>query len=233
MVRQTFSPVKAWLLVRGAARGYIGPVSDHRFVLVGGDPALDFLDTIHDWTAAEPRDHLADFSDALRFGEAAGLLARAEARRLAAEAGAGPGELRRLRDLRARLERIFRAAVGGRAPDAADLEALARETAEAARGARLRATRGGFERTIDVGATGAATLRGRIAEAAVALLTSPRLERVKSCPSCGWYFLDTSRNGSRRWCSMAMCGDAAKARSYYWRTKGKGRSARGAPGPAR
>jgi predicted RNA-binding Zn ribbon-like protein len=197
-------------------------VGDHRFVLVGGDPALDFLDTIHDWTAAEPRDHLADFADAVRFGEAAGILTRAEARRIAAESGAAPAELRRLRELRARLERIFRAALDGRSPPPEDLDALAREASEAARVARLHATRGGFARAIDVEAAGAATLRARIADAAVALLTSPRLARVKACPSCGWFFLDTSRNGSRRWCSMSMCGDAAKARSYYWRRKRAG-----------
>ncbi|MFD0480100.1 CGNR zinc finger domain-containing protein [Nonomuraea thailandensis] len=35
------------------------------------------------------------------------------------------------------------------------------------------------------------------------------------CPSCGWLFLDTTRNGSRRWCSMAMCGSQVKSRRYY------------------
>jgi predicted RNA-binding Zn ribbon-like protein len=66
---------------------------------------------------------------------------------------------------------------------------------------------------------GVATIRWRLVETAVALLTSDRLARLSACPSCGWFFLDASKNRSRRWCSMAMCGSAAKARSYYWRTK--------------
>jgi predicted RNA-binding Zn ribbon-like protein len=188
-------------------------MSDHRFELVGGDAALDFLNTIHDWTVEAPRDHLPDFAAALRFGTAAGVLTRAEARRPAD--GRARGELRALRDLRARLERIFRAVVAGRTPAPADLAALEREAAAAARGARLRPAAGRLERVIGAESTGAALLRARIVEAAVALLVSTRLERVKSCPGCGWYFLDTSKNRSRRWCSMAACGSSVKARRYY------------------
>lgn len=193
-------------------------MAEHRFVLVGGDAALDFLNTVHDWTVEEQRDYLSDLAAAMRFGEESGILARAEARRLAGERA--PGELRRLRELRSRLERIVRATIEGRSPPPDDLDALDREAAAAARGARLRPARGGLERTIDAELAGAALLRARIVEAAVALLTSAALmERVKSCPTCGWYFLDTSKNRSRRWCSMAACGSSAKARSYYWRQR--------------
>jgi predicted RNA-binding Zn ribbon-like protein len=43
-----------------------------------------------------------------------------------------------------------------------------------------------------------------------------QLERVKICPAddCLWAFYDTSRNGSRHWCSMAVCGNRAKARAH-------------------
>ncbi|HEX6057446.1 MAG TPA: ABATE domain-containing protein [Gemmatimonadaceae bacterium] len=206
-------------------------MAEDAFQLVGGDPALDFLNTIHDWTVEDPRDHLPDFAAVLRFGEAAGVVSRAESRRMAAAAGSG--EMRRLRELRARLERIFRAAVEGRSPAAADLEAIDREAAEAARWTRLRAPRGGVERGVDVDAAGAATLRARIVEAAVVLLTSPRMARVKACPSCGWFFLDTSKNRSRRWCSMEMCGTSAKARAYYWRTRERAVRSPGARGSRR
>jgi predicted RNA-binding Zn ribbon-like protein len=192
-------------------------MTDHRFKLVGGDPVLDFLNTIHDWTVPEPRDYVPTFPEALRFAEVAGVVTRAEVKRLA-ESAAG-SELRRLRELRARLERIFRAVLTERAPSPEDLDALAEQAAEAARAARLRSENGQMLRAIDPEAAGVKTLRWRLIEGAVALLTSERLARVSSCPSCGWFFLDTTKNRSRRWCSMAMCGSAAKARSYYWRTK--------------
>jgi predicted RNA-binding Zn ribbon-like protein len=199
-------------------------MADHRFELVGGDAALDFLNTIHDWTVPEPRDYVPTFPEALRFAEVAGVVTSGEARRIATSPAGS--ELRRLRELRARLERIFRAAVTERSPSPEDLDALVREAADAARAARLRSERGHLRRVIDSQAAGVATLRWRLVEAAVALLTSERLARVSVCPSCGWFFVDTTKNRSRRWCSMAMCGSAAKARSYYWRTKRRSKRVR-------
>lgn len=53
------------------------------------------------------------------------------------------------------------------------------------------------------------------ADSAVSELTGDRLDRVKSCPSCRWLFFDTSRNRSRRWCSMQTCGGRDKALRHY------------------
>src|SRR5688500_1148639 len=159
---------------------------DHRFELVGGNAVLDFVNTIHDWTVPDPRDYAPTFPEALRFAEAAGVVTGAEARRLA---GVPEGnELRRLRDLRARLERIFRAALSARAPSPEDLGALARDASEAARSVHLRSEKGRLMRVIDPAAAGVATLRWRLAEAAIGLLTSERMARVSACPSCGWFF---------------------------------------------
>jgi predicted RNA-binding Zn ribbon-like protein len=129
--------------------------------------------------------------------------------------------LRLLRALRGRLERVLRAIVDGRAPKPADLDTLAREAARAARGVRLRNIKGRLIRHIDAQRARVATLRWRIADAALSLLTSPssNLDRVKACPSCGWFFRDETKSGTRRWCSMATCGSIAKARRYYWRTR--------------
>jgi predicted RNA-binding Zn ribbon-like protein len=189
----------------------------HRFQLIGGDAALDFVNTVHDWTAPEPRDYLPTFPEALRFAEAAAVVSGGEARRLAA---LPPGtELRRLRELRHRIERTLRAVSDQRPPAADDLEAIASEAADAARVARLRTGKGQLKRVIDSEAAGVATLRYRLVDALMSLLTSERLARVRRCPSCGWFFVDTTKNRSRRWCSMAMCGSVVKARNYYWRTK--------------
>ncbi len=184
--------------------------------LVGGHPALDFLNTVHDWTAEEPRDHLRDFGDAIRFGEAVGLLSRSEGRRLTRMGG--DAELPRLRKLRGWLEQIFRAWVGAKPPPAPDLAALGAAAIEVARGIRFRGVAGSpLRREIAFKAVGAAILRLRVADAAAGLLTSAQLERVKACRSCGWFFLDGSKNRSRRWCSMDTCGASAKAKAYYRR----------------
>ncbi|MGQ4389051.1 CGNR zinc finger domain-containing protein [Streptomyces sp. SAS_270] len=58
-----------------------------------------------------------------------------------------------------------------------------------------------------------------IARDALVLATSPALERVRACggPDCAAWFLDTSRPGNRRWCSMETCGN--KAKKSTWRSK--------------
>ena len=58
-----------------------------------------------------------------------------------------------------------------------------------------------------------------IAYSAAELLTSPELNRVRQCGGCGWLFLDESRNGNRTWCDMRFCGNRAKARRHYERSK--------------
>jgi predicted RNA-binding Zn ribbon-like protein len=193
-------------------------------MLVGGHPALDFINTVHDWTVSAPHDYLSEFVDAIRFGEAAGLLTRADHLRLRRRT---PHiELTRLRKLRALLKRTFQMRLSGQAPSNMDLGKLSANFAEAARATRLiaatrthRSPQVPIRREITVESAGDALLRLRIVESAVALLVSDAMLRVKSCPTCGWLFLDLSKNRSRRWCSMDACGAVAKARRYYRKLK--------------
>ncbi|WP_443691321.1 CGNR zinc finger domain-containing protein [Pseudomonas sp.] len=39
--------------------------------------------------------------------------------------------------------------------------------------------------------------------------------KIKQCEGCTWLFIDTSKNHRRRWCSMATCGNRAKAQRHY------------------
>jgi predicted RNA-binding Zn ribbon-like protein len=196
----------------------------HQFKLVGGHPALDFINTVHDWTVSELHDYLSEFADAIRFGEATGLLARADTLHLRRRT---PHiELTRLRELRALLKRIFQMRLSGQAPSNMDLKRLNADLAEAARATRLIVTTRTHRshqvpviREITAENCGDALLRLRIVESAVALLVSDAMLRVKSCPACGWFFLDVSKNQSRRWCSMDTCGAVVKARRYYRRLK--------------
>jgi predicted RNA-binding Zn ribbon-like protein len=205
-------------------------VTAHRFELAGGHPALDFLNTIHDWTAATPVDYLADFADAVRFGRAAGLLTPGEGRALRPQGAVA--EVARLRGLRRVLERIFRRQVRGRVPAGADLDQLALALSRAARATRLHGGPGRPVRSsIALGEAGAEVLRLRLAQAAAALLTSSELDRVKACPTCGWFFLDASKNRSRRWCSMRSCGASAKAGRYYRRKRDAAQASRNESAP--
>ena len=57
------------------------------------------------------------------------------------------------------------------------------------------------------------------AHSVLRLIASPEPERMKICGNCGWLFLDRSKNRSRTWCDMAVCGNRAKASKHYRRRK--------------
>jgi len=63
-----------------------------------------------------------------------------------------------------------------------------------------------------------------VVKSAYDLLISDKLKRVKECGSCGWLFLDQSKNKSRRWCDMQTCGSSDKARRYYRRKKAQAKT---------
>ena len=130
-------------------------------------------------------------------------------------------EFERALELRETIYRVFDATARSKAPSGIDLGALNRELASAPPRSGLKRDRNGFVWDVD--------LRGATAPAALApvlwsagdLLTDARLGRVKRCanPDCGWLFLDDSRAGKRRWCSMASCGNRAKAKRHYHRSR--------------
>src|ERR1035437_433146 len=66
----------------------------------------------------------------------------------------------------------------------------------------------------------APTGAGFLAAAAAKVAIDQRIDRVKICPvdNCRWAFYDTSRNRSRQWCSMKVCGNRAKARAHRQRS---------------
>ena len=184
--------------------------------LIGGRLCLDFANTAN-WDGDEIIDEkLATPAHVVLWARHAGLAIRRGGH---ADAGA----LAQLRVLRADLRRLFVGAAAGAKPGRAAIARL--NDLLARRGDRLRLTAGGgrirHEATPDLfDAIGLP-----VAVSAIDLLTSPELGRVRMCPAgrCAWLFVDHSRNGTRRWCSMADCGNRAKARQHYQRSKGAGR----------
>jgi len=79
----------------------------------------------------------------------------------------------------------------------------------------------GFKETLDISADEFSQITAPIIKDAFDLLLSDKLSRVKACPNCGWLFLDKTRNGMRRWCSMKNCGSSIKALDWYHRHKHK------------
>ncbi|MDK4732798.1 CGNR zinc finger domain-containing protein [Rhizobium sp. CNPSo 3490] len=64
-----------------------------------------------------------------------------------------------------------------------------------------------------------ASLAAATAHSVLRLIAMPDPERMKICGNCGWLFIDRSKNKSRAWCDMAICGNRAKANRHYRRKK--------------
>ncbi len=124
--------------------------------------------------------------------------------------------------LRETIHRCFTATASGHAPDQTDLDALNAALVRAPPRHRVRP--GGW----DVGTPepSASALLAPVLWSAADLLVGGQLRRVQRCanPECGWLFLDTSKSGNRRWCSMSACGNRAKAHRHYQRQKGAANS---------
>jgi predicted RNA-binding Zn ribbon-like protein len=60
-----------------------------------------------------------------------------------------------------------------------------------------------------------------VAMSALSQIKPDQQMRLKACPNCDWLFLDKSKNGSRIWCDMAVCGNRQKARRHYLKRSSK------------
>lgn len=120
--------------------------------------------------------------------------------------------------LREAIYRIFAAASAGSGAAPEDLALLNRELRAAPARTRLAQVGGGW--VWDVGSLGATPL-APVAWSAADLLVGPLLGRIRLCANekCRWLFLDESKSGNRRWCSMSACGNRAKAHRHYARQK--------------
>lgn len=67
--------------------------------------------------------------------------------------------------------------------------------------------------------SGRVELEAAVAASALTLLAPGLRDRIRICGNCGWLYLDRSRNRSRKWCDMTVCGNRQKARRHYRRRR--------------
>jgi predicted RNA-binding Zn ribbon-like protein len=190
---------------------------------VGGALVLDFVNTRDAWlNEARRHEFLRDYDALVAWALAAGALA--------APPGGGDDARRRAVHRRALALRdalfalLAPLAAGGAAGDHARPRAEAVAAVNAA-WAELEARPVLDPATLVHGWSDAPdALLGSVLVSARDLLRDGPLDRLKQCPGpdgwCGWLFLDGTKNGSRRWCSMAVCGNPAKMRARAARRRG-------------
>ena len=182
--------------------------------IVGGHLALDFVNTVDGEARFET---LRGYRDLVAWSVRLDVLTVDEGERLVREANCrsevAEAVYRDALALRDAIYNIFRAIAEGGNPPSGDLEVLRGYEREALSRGRLARGDDGFEwewkESRDL-----ARMLWPVAHAATVLLTSGGLDRLKLCVGCYWLFLDASRNRSRRWCTMEVCGTHEKARRY-------------------
>ncbi len=198
--------------------------------LVAGELSLEFANTAAWHASGTPKELLRSYQDLVTWGRRAGLLDARDAGRLLREAGRRPAAaavvLQRAIAIRETIYRIVLALLEEREPAPSLLKGFNRELKRAFR--RLHVVPGSRNlvwnwesdpRDLDA-------MLFPILRSAADLLTSARRRRIGQCADdrgCGWLFLDTTKNRSRRWCQMGDCGNRAKARRHYQRFRGMDR----------
>lgn len=188
------------------------------FDLVGNAICLDFSNTVNK-RPDHDRDALDSIDAFAAWASMAGLplSTRVVRGRSAAESS---GDLAAARILREAIYRAFSAVAADGDPDQDDLATIAAIYAPALGSAQFARQGSHFHLRWPPPYT-VRRITSLAAASAVQLLLGGPLERVGECPSCGWLFVDTSRGGRRRWCSMAVCGSRVKARRYYAASTGR------------
>ena len=191
--------------------------------LVGGALCLDFTNTINSRLTPE-HDYLHHYSDLVGWANRVGILSPTQTSQLLKRAKQNPeeaeitlGSAQRHRDL---LYRLFSNAASGSELAKKDMEIFVGFYGEAISRGQLIKLGTHYSTTWKMGQSLDAVLLP-IIHSAGELLLSEELGHVKECPGCGWLFLDTSKNQSRRWCSMNTCGARDKMRRYHKRQRAK------------
>ena len=195
--------------------------------LVGGHLCLDFANTVSTRGEATRREYLSRYDDLVGWARHAQILTKPEAEALLYSAARHPGlaaaVLERAVALRETIYRVFLAVVEDRDPEGTDLAAMNAAIREASSRLEVAPSAGGFEWTWVLDEDELDRVLWPIVGSAANLLTSAELGRVRQCArrGCDWLFVDLSKNQSRRWCSMELCGSRVKSRRYYRRRKQK------------
>ena len=181
--------------------------------------ALAFVNTLSARPTESPSERLVSYEALVDWAVEEKLIAGAAGKRLTAHARRHPqlaaSALARAVELREAVYDTIAALDAKRTPPPGALETVARDLAAAYSSGRLVLHEGtlhwvsGNEDDLD-------RVLWEVARTVGRLVTSSRLAKVRLCAAadCGWLFLDETKNRSRRWCDMKLCGNREKLRRF-------------------
>lgn len=191
---------------------------------IGGDAALDFVNTV---TGRDelPRDWLDSYERMLDWATRAQLLPERNLKVLRKSARHSPAAassaLARAKGLRESLFALISSLVSGGVPPKAALELLKRHWVAGTEAHELRLEDSRVIATVRGDAADLDLIAALVAYRMIEHVLAAPTDRLRMCQggNCSWVFFDSSKAGGRRWCDMAVCGNAAKSRRFYERSR--------------
>ncbi|MDH3885090.1 MAG: CGNR zinc finger domain-containing protein [Desulfobacterales bacterium] len=189
--------------------------------LLGGCPCLDFVNTL-DWRGTDhPLEFLHTYQDLVAWSRHAGTISTQEAGIISQRSKNRPSKqtkvLGKAIKLRETIYRVFSSLSEGRPAATEDLAAFNKFLSRTVKNSQIVRAKDGYNLDSRGEMAKLDWILNPLIRSAADLLISDERKSVKKCgdPACGWLFLDTSRNKSRRWCDMSDCGNRAKASRFY------------------
>lgn len=194
-----------------------------KFFFVAGNLSLDFINTQIVENNA-PKDLLTDFADFAGWAATAHLLEKPKAEKLIADwsrQAEGTAIFAEALNFRSILREMFVRLAQGKTIQKTAMMAINREIKNQSGAVEIRQTAIGYEKIFRADFRDPRRLFAPIAESAADLLCYGNLANLRKCENhdCILYFYDTTKNHTRRWCSMAGCGNRAKAAAFYQRQR--------------
>ena len=191
------------------------------FLFVGNQLALDFLNT-RPVQNGEPMELLPDFSALLRWFRAAELLSARDVANLQQKWGTSARAQRTvgaMRELREKLRKEVLAWERGGAVHPTTIDELNRLMADHPMRTRLKARGSASSTELWFEPRQPEDLFAPLAHSTATLFANVDRSRVRKCDQCVLHFHDTSKKGTRRWCSMQLCGNRLKVAAYAARQR--------------
>jgi predicted RNA-binding Zn ribbon-like protein len=191
------------------------------FLFLGNHLALDFLNT-HPVQNGEAVELLPDFDALLRWFQAADLLSSRQATSLRQQWGESVRAqqvVEAMRELRERLRKEVLSRERGGPVHREAIDELNHLMAEHPMLTRLKASGSASATELWFHPRQPEDLFAPVAHSAAMLFAEADRNRVRKCGQCVLHFYDTSKKGTRRWCSMQLCGNRLKVAAYAARQR--------------
>jgi predicted RNA-binding Zn ribbon-like protein len=189
--------------------------------MVGGCLAFDFINTVNTRKPEPEFEYLETFENLIAWSERVGSPDVAKLKALREYAAQQPevasAALRDVTKAREMLYALFSAIAVGDSPGAAVTDEFNRRLSDAFQKIYVKFGPGGTEVLFSNEEVALNEPMYPVLKSAFDILTGGDFEKIKECPRCGWLFLDTSKNGKRKWCDMNVCGSRKKSLEYYYR----------------